>query len=60
MSTTARKARKRAGIPFTRTPRTATPVADRALPLVPLQNGMHRVSNRALASITRMQKALAE
>lgn len=32
MSTTARKARKRAGIPFTPRPKFATPIYERAIP----------------------------
>lgn len=36
MSTTARKARKRAGIPFTKAPKTPTPLNDRAFVTEPV------------------------
>lgn len=49
MSTTARKARKRAGIPFQKTPKTPTPVENRS--------STERAINRMIARIKRALRA---
>lgn len=54
MSTATRKARKRAGIPFQRTTKIATPLEDRALPIVLDDDGVNsHVSRRAIARLQR-------
>lgn len=54
MSTTDRKARKRAGIPFERAPKTATPPQERALPLV--QESAARIPHVSRRAIVRLER----
>lgn len=62
MSTTARKARKRAGIPFTRTAKTPTPLAERAwfAALVPGEKGTRSQGKMVPRSAKKRARALAD
>jgi hypothetical protein len=63
MSNTARKARKRAGIKFSKPARIATPLEDRSIPAVTDKNGrvkgpdVTHMSNRAVMRLARMIQA---
>lgn len=61
MSTRARKDRKRAGIPFTKTPKVATPVLERSwfAGLIPEQIGGKATGKMVSRSATKVARALA-
>jgi len=55
MSTTARKARKKSGVPFVREQKVVTPPAERSIPLVAdRRTNTYKPSNRALRRIERL------
>ena len=62
MSTKARKARKRAGIPFVKAPKVGTPLEERAVPLVSRKVdgvlGWHP-SNRAVKKLADRSRVVA-
>lgn len=53
MSNTARKARKKAGIPFVRQPKVGTPPEERSVPWLQTKQGM-KPSGRAVRRLKRL------
>ena len=61
MSTSARKARKRAGTPFVRTPKVGTPLEDRSVGAAFDRNGRSRgalVQHASNRGVTRLTKTI--
>lgn len=60
MANTERKARKRAGIKFTKAPKVGTPVLERMVPTVVDKDGKVHLSKRVMKARARQLAVIAE